>query len=166
MKLSIDPGKFKVAYALWRDDGALGYAGLVQAKTFAFLPRAESWKVVAEHFWRTLDMATDLEVIVEIPQVYDGPQEEDRNDLIDLAGVVGAIVANKRVDSVIWSPLPREWKGQLPKEITQKRVDQKLSDEEKKRIIWPAKSLRHNTYDAIHLGLTYLEKKGLRQAKG
>lgn len=100
-------------------------------------------------------------LIMEIPQIYVGPKTNP-NDLLDLAGVQGAI-AGATMAPVEWSPLPREWKGQLPKEVSVARVEAKLSTPEKTLIEWPAKHLKHNVYDALHLGLVFLEREGLRK---
>lgn len=160
--VSIDPGKKKAAYAVWTESGTLVSAGMVVHSPCPGDERAQIWKDVA--YWTNLEAGLDdldCVLIVEIPQVYDGYQDEDKNDLIDLAGVVGALASLTR-GRVEWSPTPREWKGQLPKEITQKRVEAELSGAEKALIVWPAKSLKHNVYDAIHLGLTYLRREGIR----
>jgi hypothetical protein len=160
--VSIDPGKKKVAYAIWDEDGTLLGAGLVTHDPAPGDERAQIWKDIA--YWTSVATrldSVDTILVIEVPQVYEGPQEEDKNDLIDLAGVVGAL-ASLTWGRVDWSPKPREWKGQLPKAITQKRVDAELSAAEKALIEWPAKNLRHNVYDAIHLGLTYLAREGIR----
>ena len=169
--LSVDPGKLKVAYARWDLDTCLLLgAGLIVRKPDVAEERVDQWKLMGQTFWAILSVnrfpltgqLQEYDLVAEIPQVYTGPQAEDRNDLIDLAGVVGAISASPLITSVQWSPLPREWKQQIPKEVTQQRVDKRLSAEEKAKIKWPAKSLAHNVYDAIHLGLVYLEREGLR----
>lgn len=165
MIISIDPGKFKVAYAIWDPQSyTLVSAGLVIVSAGHDLSRVAAWAVVA--YWVDVELGISsgkpVDMIVEIPEIYRDAKKTDPNDLIDLAGVVGAIASKICVGSVVWSPLPKEWKGQLPKHVTQSRVDAKLSDLEKSKIKWPAKHLKHNTYDAIHLGLTYLAKKGLR----
>jgi hypothetical protein len=162
---SIDPGKHACGVAVW-SGGNLIWASWVKnpfAKTHG-KERVERWrdmgKMVAVHLQKWGRYGVGL--ILEIPQVYSGERDEDKNDLLDLAGVQGAIVGATGFD-VEWSPVPREWKGQLPKEISVKRVEAKLSSEEKARIEWPAKSYRHNVYDAIHLGIVFLEREGLRQ---
>jgi hypothetical protein len=162
--VSIDPGKNRVAWAKWSESGALISAGLAVESPSTDC-RVEHWRKMAEttNIYTGIDSGQWTELIVEIPQIYGkGQEEKDPNDLIDLAGVVGAIASKICYGKVIWSPVPREWKGQLPKVISVKRVEEKLSDDEKKLIVWPSKSLKHNVYDALHLGLTYLSKKGLR----
>lgn len=161
--ISIDPGVRRVAYAEWSIiDGSLLRAGLIDPIFDIRMPRVEQWRKLA---WQVgLELRFDsglIDLVIEMPQIYAGIREEDPNDLIDLAGVVGAISGNLLCGSVVWSPLPREWKGQAPKSVTKLRVDKRLPPEAKNRIYWPAKSLCHNVYDAIHLGLVYLEDRGI-----
>lgn len=168
--VSIDPGKHACSIACWKDC-QLNYAGMVN-NPFKDSPgkeRAEQWGnlgrmvagVIATYLPKHFD--TDpVSLIVEVPQIYPGVREEDPNDLIDLAGVLGAVICAAAYSTVRWSPFPREWKGQLPKEVTKTRVEKKLTDAEKTAIEWPKPRLRHNVYDAIHLGIVYLDRQGLR----
>lgn len=173
--ISIDPGLNWVAYAIWdAETGDLLRAGLVKCEYEVGTERAEKWREMA---WRVDDELglseaafEDTWLVVEVPQVYKDTQNKDKkghrrdpNDLIDLAGVLGAICGRMTEGHVEWSPMPRDWKGQAPKHITKLRVDEKLKDGETQVIEWPAASLCHNVYDAIHLGIVYLEREGLRE---
>lgn len=162
--VSVDPGLAKVALAIWnRNTFELERACLVQHSHEVGTERVQKWRDMA--YWVNVEVGDlgEVDLVMEVPQIYGGPRAEDPNDLLDLAGVLGAIASSFAIAEVQWSPLPREWKGQLPKEITQKRVDAKLSPMEKAKIQWPIKSLAHNVYDAIHLGIVYLEREGLRE---
>jgi len=168
--VAIDPGKNACGLSAWKGDNFnLEFAELVKnpfVKTLS-KQRAQKWgdmgKEVARVLYKTFGLDNGkISLILEIPQIYEGYQEEDKNDLLDLAGVQGAIVAATGAE-VAWCPTPREWKGQLKKEITQKRVDDKLSHSELNSVKWPSPSLRHNVYDAIHLGIVWLERQGLRE---
>jgi hypothetical protein len=164
--VSIDPGKHACSIACWHDYTLVHAAWIENLfRRDQGKERADSWgdlgKRVADVIGTELGSSAPISLIVEVPQIYPGPRREDPNDLIDLAGVLGAIIGVTRA-SVVWSPFPRQWKGQAPKEVTQQRVEAKLSDLEKGMIEWPASRLRHNVYDAIHLGIVYLERQGLR----
>jgi hypothetical protein len=163
--LSVDPGKRKIAYAIWdRATGKLLEAGLVTRDPEVGEECVEHWKRIVESVWLTLGTLEVFDLVIEVPQVYTEVSDKDKNDLLDLAGVVGGIASSEQVASVEWSPKPREWKGQAPKSVTITRVDKRLSPEERARIIWPTvKKLHQDVYDAIHLGLTYLEREGLRE---
>lgn len=87
--------------------------------------------------------------IAECPQIYQGgKQKGDPNDLIALALVIGGLPCARYYK-------PSEWKGQVPKDITLKRIKAKLFSEELKTIdLAGAKS--HNIFDAIGIGLFHL----------
>lgn len=97
-----------------------------------------------------------IDIVVEWPQVYT-KSKGDPNDLLALAGIGAALVTHVydirpgQVDEVIHY-LPREWKGQVPKTIHQTRIKKALAPEEIAKISAP-KSLLHNVYDAVGLGL-------------
>jgi hypothetical protein len=98
--------------------------------------------------------------IIEVPQVYPGQQQKgDQNDLINLAVTVGryvdrATACGFRVKLV----KPREWKGQLPKDVCWQRVRETLSPLELSNMEKISKSRAHNMHDAIGLG-TWFQKR-------
>jgi hypothetical protein len=98
--------------------------------------------------------------IIEIPQVYLGQQQKgDQNDLINLAVTVGryvdrATACGFRVKLV----KPREWKGQLPKDVCWQRVRETLTSSELANMEKVPKSRAHNMHDAIGLG-TWFQKR-------
>lgn len=98
--------------------------------------------------------------IIEVPQVYPGQQQKgDQNDLIKLAVMVGryvdrATACGFRVKLV----KPREWKGQLPKDVCWQRVRKTLSALELGNKAKIPKSQAHNMHDAIGLG-TWFQKR-------
>lgn len=166
--ISIDPGLNRVAYAIWDvETGKLVCAGLAEIDYEVGTERAEKWRMmgqlVDDELGLSSGLAEDTWLVVEVPQVYGGPRNEDPNDLIDLAGVLGSIIGRMNEGHVEWSPVPRDWKGQAPKRVTQQRVDERLGPDETITIEWPIKSLCHNVYDAIHLGIVYLEREGFRE---
>lgn len=157
MILSVDPGLRGCGVALW-GDGALVGAGYVRGPTAGRGPAAwvEMARCVAE--WVGRDGAR---LVVEYPQVYVRARSKgDPNDLIQLAGVVGAISARFPAWPVGY--LPAQWKGQLSKEICWARAERDLEVHELNRVKWPAKSLRHNVEDALALGLYHLKATGAR----
>jgi hypothetical protein len=96
-----------------------------------------------------LDCKTNL-VIVEKPQIY--PRAKgDPNDLIDLAVVVGQVISFAN-DYTTYKP--REWKGQVPKDVMVNRIKSKLSTKEISHISPRIRTSKlHNVYDAIGIGL-------------
>jgi hypothetical protein len=53
---------------------------------------------------------------------------------------------------------PAEWKGQVPKHISRKRLEARLTDKEKDKV---AKNATHDAWDAIGIGAYYFRKQGI-----
>jgi len=154
--VSIDPGKRSCGVAVFDSLAQLVHAQLVEGTEAKDWPRPAIWAYMAQEVHKVLAPWSAYGLVLEIPQVYGRHERSvDNNDLLDLAGVQGAMALGQKVH---WAPTPAQWKGQLPKSITVSRVDGCLGAGEKGRIVWPNVSLRHNVYDAIHLGLVYLER--------
>ena len=148
--LSIDPGKRSLAWALWTD-GTLVAAELEKHKAKDW---AGSIHEMAEGVdWSTGAIVPDL-VLVELPRVYPHSRDKRPNDLIDLAAVAGACAALGPLEFVH----PRGWKGQTPKHISAARSRGKLTPKELGRV----QTGDHNVWDAVGIGLWYLEKERIR----
>jgi hypothetical protein len=107
---AVDPGKHRSAVAYFAEQELLG-AWLLTAEEAREMPWPKG------------------SVVMENPRAYPGSKVRV-NDLIDLAA------AGMSVASVFTNPLsqikliaPSEWKGQVPKEITRKRVESKGTHE-------------------------------------
>lgn len=164
--LSIDPGVNGCGCALW-EGAQLLRAGYVTN------PAADGGKVDVLERARAMaasvaawarEPSTVGHVVIEVPQTYGGRAAKgDANDLIVVGLVVGALAADfpkAEIDSVY----PREWKGNVPKDVTSARVLFELSEFEGGRVELPrAKSLRHNVYDGIAIGLWFLKKQKVRK---
>ncbi len=98
-------------------------------------------------------------LVCEFPQVYTAAfSRGDNNDLLALAGV-GSALAALYPSVPVTTVLPREWKGQAPKEVMHARIKSRLDGPETD--VWVAaqyrgKSLFHNTADAVGIGLFHL----------
>lgn len=148
--IAIDPGAKNLGVAFFKDD-ILWRAWLC--------PTAD------------LHMLTNLRshvIVIEKPQIYP-KQKGDPNDLIDLAIIAGRIAESCRpfvgedgptIPHVVYYK-PAVWKGQTPKEIHHERIKKHL---ERQGVlscveIPRAKSLAHNVWDAVGLGLYHLTKR-------
>jgi hypothetical protein len=91
--------------------------------------------------------------ISEVPQVYRaGASKGDPDDLIQLAGVVGVFSALFSATTYT-GVKPREWKGQVPKDVHHARLVKTLTPEEMAMVEASAPpSLRHNVLDAVGIG--------------
>lgn len=105
----------------------------------------------------------ECDLAVELPQIYARSKSKgDPNDLIAVAGVVGALDALAPHHTTVY--LPSEWKGQVPKSVMTTRTTSKLEKTELERIITPRRaSLMHNVWDAIGIGIHHLKVHGQRQ---
>jgi hypothetical protein len=100
-------------------------------------------------------------VVCEIPQVYRGSRVSTQS-LTTLAFRAGYLVGLMR-PSKQYLVKPSQWKGQIPKDIHHEQILRQLDvgellvlDERLQNI---PKSKRHNVYDAVGLGLWYLQRR-------
>lgn len=145
--MSIDPGMGRTGWAFWHED-QLDSWGLLTGRDV----KATSWKRVAEVMAkRVVVKAQDLgasRLICEIPQEMGGAAGEGAlrsGSVRKLAYYVGLIGGMARWEGLEWATIePSKWKGQLPKEITRRRV---MRD-------YPAVpgDLFSDVYDAIGIG--------------
>lgn len=101
-------------------------------------------------------------VVMELPVVYPGSRVR-ASDLVDLAAAGMAVASRLAAQGErIHTTSPSDWKGQVPKEVTRKRVLAKLTAPELSRLtecLAPIKpSLQHNLFDAIGIGLVFLKR--------
>lgn len=145
--IAFDPGTHAVAWAAL-EDGKLKRCGLERGKTpVELLDRLDARFGIA---W-----APGTRAIIEWPQVYRQRHwKGDPNDLVDLAAVAGVLRhLCRRIDPKLVRP--HEWKGSVPKDVMNARVEKRLDEAELLALHTanaPA-SLRHNIVDAIGLGL-------------
>lgn len=154
MIVSYDPGSKAAGVALWDDD--------TRQLAAAWLARGDDWRDTAARAFKRLCGFVPMDALtvfaIEKPQVYtQRKQGGDPNDLITVAlnaGAFGMCAEFCGADVLVYRP--HKWKGQVPKKIAIKRFKRKLVAEEIARIELPsARSLRHNIWDAIGVGLYY-----------
>ena len=157
--VSLDPGLRGCGVAWWNVYGELRHVAYIRnPEKTGDGPRAwTGYERVC--LW---DKRTDY-FISEVPQVYRaGASKGDPDDLLQLAGVVGVFSALMSADVRI-GVKPREWKGQVPKDVHHKRLLKELNYLETTMIEEAAPpSLRHNVLDAVGIGLWWLKNQGIR----
>lgn len=155
MLLTLDPGSKVCGLALF-DGTELQTAWLARTKGDWFeMARACYLSVVA----RTHPDKVGT-LVIEKPQIYvQSRQKGDANDLIPLALVEGALAAFLTPSS-IHEYKPAQWKGQVPKEVQIERIKSRLTAAENKRVEKTPKSLMHNIFDAVGLGLHHVGRRG------
>ena len=149
--ISIDPGLRSCGVALWNDS----------TLTSAFLLKG-SPKNIGPDAWQEMRAALIPysyqfpHAVIEFPQVYVRSRSKgDPNDLLQIAAIVGGLSALFTNVEVV---RPAEWKGQVPKEVTRARAQARLSAGEISRVSLPTKSLEHNVWDAIGIGLWKIKR--------
>ena len=156
---TIDPGVNDVAVAMWNGTALTG-AMLVRSGK-------ENWMWLVDQVINAVlgEVFTVDALVIETPKVlHPRFQKGNQKDIVRLAQMVGAIVyAFKRqwpaCEMVIQEPW--EWKKQTPKPISNQRTRDELTEDETSRVELPAKSLQHNVFDAIGIGLRHLKRTHL-----
>ena len=147
--VSLDPGLRGCGLAYWHEDGRL---------LAALYLRNPVKKGDGPAAWMGYEAAISMKpgpthFISEVPQVYRvGASKGDPDDLIQLAGVVGVFSALFTATTYL-GVKPREWKGQVPKDVHHARLVKTLTPKELAMVKAAAPpSLRHNVLDAVGIG--------------
>lgn len=141
--LSLDPGNI-TGWAVFTDKRLIAAGTLKKVEAFALVPASD----------RGLVFFGRGSVLIEMPRWY--PHDHsDVNDLLDLSVFVGELKRFYESQASVELVWPRTWKGNAPKEITNKRTLAALTPEEV--ALLPrrprAKDFDNNMLDAIGLGL-------------
>lgn len=138
----IDPGVHRSAFGIVKDNFSIKGCSFIDSDP----------KSIA-HFIKKYKIAI---YIIELPDRIDTKSTVE--DILNLTLVVGrfeGLLYNKNRMLV----KPFQWKGQTPKDVTQKRVEKKLIGA-KKIVNTFSKSIRHNLYDSLGLALYGIEQYG------
>lgn len=97
------------------------------------------------------------EIVVEQPCIYAHEKfDKNPNNLLPLRAIGGALSV-RYAYSKVTQYLPPEWKNNMPKGAGfEKRVMDRLTSSERDSIQQYPRSIMHNVYDAIGLGLFHL----------
>lgn len=163
--ISIDPGCDATGVALW-DDAKLVSADLIESeKSGAYFVR--DWRDIAIGVRRFIRTTACLVAVIEFPVIYESraKSKADPNDLLKLAGLVGAITQSLSLICPVKLVTPVQWKGQRPKSVIENRCLVELNNVEKSFVPKLAKSKQHNVWDAVGIGLRFLFDEKLRTSK-
>ncbi|KKW46542.1 MAG: hypothetical protein UY96_C0003G0045 [Parcubacteria group bacterium GW2011_GWB1_56_8] len=159
--LSVDPGVRGCGCAFFCD-GQLAAAAYVKNYAKAGSgPRecAQVAEAVSNWVWMIPD-----HLVLEFPTSYGGRASTgNTNALFPLAAIDGAFAA-LFPNAELTYYLPREWKGNTDADVMIERIKSRLTPEEYVRVELPAKSLEHNVWDGIGVGLAYLGRLAPKKA--
>jgi hypothetical protein len=157
MILSIDPGIRGCGVALFGGDRLVAAAYVKNTvKKGNRLSECAKMAYALALWTKTIGEDEVTNLICEFPVVYSGRAARgDANDLFPLAAIDGALVALfPRAD--VTSYFPREWKSNVDADTMIERIKLRLSPEELTCVELPSKSLQHNVWDGIGVGLHFL----------
>jgi len=150
---SIDPGLGGTGWAYWLD-GHLMEIGIVHDKAKDDTLAARCRGIVNQLY---VAMPTPLgasHMFIEMPQHMANAKgiAAQAGAVYKLAFLVGyiahAFMSGRMYHSEVIVVTPMEWKGQLPKDVVQRRVEQRLG-----RSVCQELNIRSHAWDAVGLGL-------------
>jgi hypothetical protein len=146
MILCVDPGSKKAGAAVYETTGLLRGAWLAEGM---------NWIETADAVCAYVCAIRISEVVVERMQAY--PQMPiPIEDLITLSLMAGRVTGYFPWAKTV-EYYPREWKGQVPKDIMIERIKAKATKDEKKRIRLPkGKKKQADIWDAVGIGQWHL----------
>ena len=157
--IAIDPGIRGCGCAVFRENELIDAAYVTNPeKTGHLTAECVSMARAVRHFvFEAIGLPAALTVVLEWPRAYQpGKQTGDQNDLLPLAGVDGAIAA--LLGGAIITVHPDAWKGQVPKDVMNARVLERLTAIECARLPRKprARTYSHDMLDAVGVGLHHL----------
>lgn len=158
MIVSVDPGLRHLGVACWDEAGRLLYADLVKNTDQEFRG-VLAWRAMEQQFWLRVPASKSDFVIVECPRIYPHSDQRkgDLNDLLEVAGVVGILVAKFATARQVY---PADWKGQVEKKVMNQRAWGELTADEKLKV---KNAADHNVLDGIGIGLFHFGRLGKKK---
>ena len=169
---AIDPSLLDTGVAVLRsvrpgEMHRLVHAGLCQSTTRSDDLLAERCNVMVDQTKRLIGdvlFTNPHAVIIELPRIHAVTRggKADPADIIRLATLVGALAQFWTMQgSIVRLIEPSEWKGQTPKDVTQRRCRAALDLAESPRVWLPsAASKAHNVWDAVGIALWSVGRYG------
>lgn len=154
--LAVDPGLRGVGLAVF-ESRVLTYANYIE-NPVAEGGGPKAWFALGDAVFadlKTRRLRIDV-YVTEYPQVY-RQSRGDPNDLIEITGVAAACGASLPIQAC-YGYLPRQWKGQLKKEVHHPLILAKLTETERAAILETRKTYIHNVIDAVGIGLHALKR--------
>ena len=149
MILAIDPG-LRACGVAWFEKERLVRAALISVPKMendaaAFLEMANAVYIASPEI---------VSLAIEYPQQYKN-SPVPRESVQKLVGVIGALSVKFSGAKTTYY-LPRQWKGQVPKPVMQRRILARLDGDEQALIPKLPVSKLHNVFDGIGIGLHHI----------
>lgn len=159
--IAIDPGFRDCGVAVFRD-GTLVRCDHVKSKATGLVEAIQFSQTADAVMEFVSDVVEDghFDLAIEYPQQY-ANSPAPRESVQKLVGVIGALAARVQATSCglsvrVTTYKPREWKGQVPKEIMFDRILSRLNEDENETLPALSKTRLSHVYDAIGIGLHHL----------
>ena len=158
--MSVDPGATGTGIALWRVGFGVVDPGIFYCKNL-FGGDGDWWEradQLVPQLSTLLHKYGVVEMVIEYPQFMEslkGQASSRQGDTLKLAFLVGRYVQAARELGIrnIRRVQPDEWKGQLPKDVVERRIIAKIPE------IVEVLNPKTHSWDAIGIGLWYTEGK-------
>ena len=159
MLVVVDPSISSSGVAVF-EDGELSAAWLVRAKEW----REMVHSITASVRSRFPAGWEDFELVIERPRIYTRKTKR-YDDIMKMMLVVGGLGVAFRSSPLVFY-FPQDWKKNLSKEAMVERVKDRLREsDEIDRVELVSKSLEHNVFDAVGIGLHHLKRLNKHRAK-
>ena len=152
--ISIDPGLGGTGWALWTGSKTPDAVGIVRDTARDEILSVRCWEM-KEKLFKALSSAdrgwwrTSSFVYIEMPQHMGGRKgiAAQAGSVYVLTFLVGYLAARLHPATVI-TVNPMEWKGQLPKDVVQRRIERTLGLKKCKDL-----NIKTHAWDAVGIGL-------------
>lgn len=169
--VAIDPGFRDCGVAVF-DKGLLQHCDHVKCSATALVEAVqftETARSVVDYI-KSLNVGNSFDLVIEYPQQY-ARSPAPRESVQKLVGVIGSLVsqfhqATGGLGVKVSTYKPREWKGQVPKDVMFNRIISRLSETEFETLPPISRTRLSHVYDAIGIGLHHLGRlKGVAAYK-
>ena len=156
--VAIDPGFRDCGVAVF-DDGLLFSCNHVKSSATALVEAVQFTETARSvvTYVESLKIGNSFDLVIEYPQQY-ARSPAPRESVQKLVGVIGGLVSQFHqitggLGVKVSTYKPREWKGQVPKNVMFNRIISRLSESELERLPSISKTRLSHVYDAIGIGL-------------
>lgn len=150
--LAIDPGLGGTGWALWETGRSPARIGIVRDTARDDLLSVRCQELCQKLYLSVATLYSLQTVVIEMPQQMSNRAgiAAQAGGVYKLAVLVGALTMYlmNTSNATVHVVTPSEWKGQLPKDVVQRRVEQRLGISLCQKL-----KIRSHAWDAVGLGL-------------